>query len=384
MKIIRLILLTLTIASCTSPEEQKVPLIDGQLLNGGPQQILLYLNNTQTEFIDTIAVQKDGVFIVNQESIVTPGFYYLDLGNNDRINLFLHPGDFIQLSFDPNDANQTCSSKNSKFLNAYWEIEKNTILFSQEITKLTNQFKITTDTVFNADLYNHLYQAKDSITKKFRKRSIEITKGIKNPVLTYFMLNQKAGNTSLFSLEKELKLFLDNAEKLMNHPELKELFTEYDQHLMQAYSSIRSIERYSKGGQLPALRARTNWDEELNFTSTNGKLIHLILWTAEEEYNEQLIPEIKNLMRRYGNRGLKTVMPAYQTDKQIWKNSIKKYNLPYWHLIDTLALNSPDLQELGIRSLPCNFLITPEGAIVQRDLWGNKLDEAIINYLKNN
>ncbi len=384
MKIISLIVLALAIVSCTSPEEQKVPLIDGHMLNGGPQQLILYLNNTQTEFIDTIPVHSDGTFIVNQESIITPGFYYLDLGNSDRINLFLQPGDFIQLSFDAKNSNQTCISKNSKFLNAYWEIEKNTTLFSQEITRLTNQFKKTTDTIFNAALYDSIYEAKDRIIKEFRKRSLDITKGIDNPVLTYLMLNQKCGNNSLFSVEKDLKLFLDNAEKLMSHAELKELFTEYDQHLMQAYSSIRSTERYSKGGQLPALRARTNWDEELNLENTNGKLIHLILWTAEEEYNEQKIPEIKNLMRRYGNSGLKTVMLAYQTDKQIWINSIKKYNLPYWHLIDTLELNSPDLQELAIRSLPCNFLITPKGAIVHRDLWDNKLDNAIDNYLKNN
>ncbi len=382
VKYLFLICITSLLFSCFKKEDEKIPVINGQVINGNNQQLYLYQNNKNKVLIDTIKINSEGKFSVYQENIDTIGFYILESNKGDVINMFLEPYDFIQLTFDYNDVVNSCNSSNSKLLNAFWSIEKNTRTYSAELQEVIVQFQTLIGKEYNDSIYQHFYNQKDSITKIFKAKSINITKGIDNPVITYLMLQQKAGNNSIFSLVDDLDLFIKNDEELISDKKLKPLFEAYDKNLMRAYSSIRAYQRYDAGGQFPVLKARTKWDEELDISKINGKIIHVIYWDANAENDDPKIKEIKNLMREYGRRGLKTLMIAYQTDKQLWQSKVKQLNLPYWHLIDTMETKSADLAEMGIRTLPHNMIINAEGVILERNLWGKNLQKSVDNFIK--
>lgn len=384
MKVFLFVVLAVSVLSCQAPNEKKIPVIDGLVRNYTAQSVVLYCNNFKAEVIDTIKISEEGIFNVCQESIQKVGFYYLQLENGEKISLFLKPNDFVQFSFDATHVKASCNCKNSSFISAIWALESNTQRFSEELELITNRFKNGIVLSKDEALYQDLYHLKDSLVQHYRSNSLKIVKGIQNPILTYLMLNQKSGNVSLFSLEKDLKLFLNNSEQLMKDTSLSELFFAYDQQVMKAYAIIRSGQRYGKGGVLPKLHVKTKWNEELALDKIGGKLIHVVFWTAENDYNQEKILEIKRLMRRYGTSGLKTLMLAYQTDTKKWESGIKSFRLPYWHMIDTSGVQSPDIQELGLRSLPCNMLVANDGVIVDREVWGNKLADSVKNYLKNN
>ncbi len=368
--------------SCSEKKVQQIPLIEGLVTNYNGGNLFLY-NDANPQFaLDTIEVSSEGVFSVPKQSINDVGFYYLQFIDVGKINLFLKPNDYFNLQMDANDLLASCRSNNSKLLNAIWKLEISANKFKAEIEHLSAEMSEMEGQVYNDSIYEDLYNQKESIREKYRQESLQIVSSVKSPVVNFLMLNQKAGNTSLFSLQSDIQLFLDNGEELTNDEQLKSIFEEYDNNIMHAYTSIRSEQRYSKRGVFPELRARTNWDEEITLKQVKGQPTHIIFWSGENMLDDDKIKQIKQMMYRYGSKGLKTVMVAYTNNKVEWLAGIKKYRLPYWHLVDTNSLQSIDLKETGVRSLPCNFVVDSTGTIINRDVWNDELEQSIRSYIK--
>ena len=383
MRYIIVYMLLIGLFACNKPVEQKVPVVDGQVINANGGKLFFYQQNTDIKLLDTITVNDQGSFRIYKESVTAPGFYFLQFENGQRINLFLRPADFIQLQVDANDVINSCKSKNSKTMNALWEIDRNTKELKTHLDRISGDFAGIVGKDSAVVLYQSLVAQKDSLLKKYKSKALKLLKGIDDEVVKWYTLNQKVANITLFSLEEDLKLFLGNSEKLMKDDRLSELFYDYDQDLMKAYSFIRRTERYSKGEQMIELKARTNWDEMLPLDKLNAKLILLVLWNGDVEACEVRLKEIESNRKKYGHRGLKVLMVAYENNKESWKENISRLSSSYWNIVDTTGIESTDLVELGVRSLPFNFLVSPEGTIVERELWGAELETGVENFLKN-
>ncbi|TLX77672.1 redoxin domain-containing protein [Labilibacter sediminis] len=376
------ILLVVLFSSCFEEKVKQVPVVEGRIENCTQKEIFLYKNDQPSVPVDTISVSTEGLFKVYKESVSEPGFYHLKLKDKHPVLLFLLPTNFVSLQFNEEQIRESCVSNNSKLSNAIWALQRNTSSFGVELDKLTRQLKELSGLAYNDSVYNHLKVQRDSLIQHYKKQSIQISKKVKSPVIDFLMLNQKYGNISLFSLEGDLQLFLNNAELLMKDAQLKHVFSAYDQELMTVYSSIRAEQRYDAGGQFPALKARTNWDEEVPLSKINGKPLHIVFWTGADLSDEEKMAQVKKMNLRYARKGLKTLMVAFQKDKEVWLQSIKDHKLPFWHLVDTTALESVDLSEMGVRALPVNFIVDTTGAIINRDVWGKDLQVAIDSYLK--
>ena len=220
------------------------------------------------------------------------------------------------------------------------------------------------------------------LSKTLETKGRTIAKKFGSPIIDFLMLNQKSGNVSLFNLKDDIQLFLDNAEALNSDEQLEDLFASYDKMIMEAYALVRAEERYHKGGKFPELKARSNWNEQVSLRKINGEVVHVIFWNGTSMLDKSKIKEIKQLMFKYGPKGLKTLMVAYSNDKETWLSKIKEYRLPYFHLIDTGAIQSTDLTETGVSALPCNFVVDSTGTILNREIWGKELEQSIGSYIK--
>lgn len=375
-------IITLLLFSCSEKKVKQIPLIEGLVSNYAHQQIYLFNESDTSNALDTISIDTEGTFSVAKQSIKKAGFYYLDFADAGRINLFLKPSDYINLNADASQLTNSIKSNNSKFHTTLWKLNKNRIAFAKEMDQLSDRLNQIDSENYNDSIYKALYKQKEILIEQYRKQSIDITKGNESPILEYIMLNQKAGNISIFNLQKDIQLFIDNAEKLTSNPETAELFQAYDQQIMQAFTAIRAEQRYHQGGTFPELRARTNWNEIVTLNQVKGKPCHIILWSGKDLMDDAKLKQSKQLMYRYGPKGLKTIMVAYTKDKESWLGAIKKYKLPYWHLLDTNSVESLDLVEMGVRSLPCNFVVDSTGVILQRNIWGDQLNQSILSYIK--
>ncbi len=367
--------------SCSEKKIKTIPLIEGKISGMGASAPVIYLiQNGQSNHLDTAEITSEGSFSISKNNITEVGFYTL-LINKQKINLFLSPDDYINIWFDNNDVSN-CKSNNSPVNSTIWALEKNTQQFASEMDKLTRELLEIKEVLPGDSSKIKLYQKREKLINQYKNKALKIGQGTHSNVVQFLMLNQKHGNVALFPLKENIQLFLDNAEKLNADEKLKKLFASYDEDLMKAYSIIRAKERYDHGGIFPSLKARTNWNEKVSLKETGGDLIHIVLWNGNDLLDDKKLKQTKSLMYRYGNKGLKTMMVAYTLDKEMWLNSIKQNRLPYWHLIDTTALQSSDLQEMGITSLPCNFMVDTAGVIYNRNVWDEELSQSISANLK--
>jgi len=365
--------LLITFVSCSEQKTKQIPLIEGQVANYSGVLAYLYAEEAPARALDTIEVDANGSFSVAKQSIEKPGFYYLQLEKAGRIYFFLKPSDYINFQADANHLLETCQSNNSKLLNHYWSLKKINHTFNTAFKDISTTFAQMGGQEANDSLYHALVTQKKELIKQLRDQCLKISQQANSPIIDFVMLNIKAGNQSLFSIKSDLELFVNNAEQLTNDEQIKALFTDYDQKIMQAYSLIRAEGYYQKGNKFPQLKARTNWNEALSLNKVQGHPIHIVLWSGEDLLDDSKLKQCKTLMYRYGSNGLKTIMIAYTNNKEKWLSNIKKHRLPYWHFVDTLSVQSPDLSKMGVRSLPCNFVVDSVGTIINRDIWGEEL-----------
>ncbi|GAF01734.1 DUF4369 domain-containing protein [Saccharicrinis fermentans] len=369
--------LLVIIVSCSEKKVKQIPLIEGQISNYSGHKAYLYADETPDIPLDTIEMDANGTFSVAKQCIEKAGFYYLRLENGGRINFFLRPSDYIHFQADAKHLLETCQSNNSKLLSNYWSLEKINLNFNTGLKEISTKLSQMGGQEPNDSLYKALHTQRNKLAQQLRDKCLKISEQANSPIIDFIMLNIKAGNQSLFSMKSDLQLFVDNAEQLTNDEQTQALFADYDKKIMQAYSLIRAQGYYQKGEQFPELRARTNWNEALQLNTVHGNPIHIILWSGEDLRDEAKLKQSKAMMYRYGSKGLKTIMIAYTNNKNKWLSNIKKHRLPYWHLVDTLSLQSPDLPKIGVRSLPCNFVIDSIGTIINRDIWGQELELTI-------
>ena len=64
-------------------------------------------------------------------------------------------------------------------------------------------------------------------------------------------------------------------------------------------------------------------------------------------------------------------------DAAQWKKAIVKDNLPWIHVSDLKYYKNEVAELYGVHAIPANFLISPEGKIIAKDLRGEKLHEVL-------
>lgn len=229
-------LIIILLASCAEKKVEQIPLIEGLIANYYGAPVLFFSNENPTIPLDTVNVSAGGAFTVPQQSIENAGFYFLEFSGTTKIDLFLKPNDYINLELDADSISETYRSNNSKFMTALWSLQKNNTMFESDLNKVLQEFNEMAGKTYNDSLYQGMYRKKDSIQSFYKNNSIQIAEEINSPVIDFFMLNQKTGNISQFSLEDDKQLFLENMEELSTNPQFATLFKAYTNDVKNAYS----------------------------------------------------------------------------------------------------------------------------------------------------
>ncbi|MFR9624084.1 MAG: thioredoxin family protein, partial [Rikenellaceae bacterium] len=117
-------------------------------------------------------------------------------------------------------------------------------------------------------------------------------------------------------------------------------------------------------------------------SSFEGSVILVDFWSAESGSSNPNNAELKEIYKKHHSDGFEIYQVGVDTSKIAWVSSIQKQRLPWISVSDLKGAGSPTVGIYNVTQLPSNILISKEGEIIGRDIFGDELSAAIDREMK--
>jgi alkyl hydroperoxide reductase subunit AhpC len=85
---------------------------------------------------------------------------------------------------------------------------------------------------------------------------------------------------------------------------------------------------------------------------------------------------------KFKDKGFDVLAVSLDDKKEKWLAAVQADNLPWTHVSDLKGWKNAAAELYGIRAIPQNLLIDPQGKIVARNLRGDALEKKLEEMLK--
>ncbi len=119
----------------------------------------------------------------------------------------------------------------------------------------------------------------------------------------------------------------------------------------------------------------------LSEVAGSGKYVLLDFWASWCPPCRAELPYLAAAYRRYAPRGFEIYAVSLDKDRKAWVDAIRRGKLDWIHVSDLKFWENRGLETYGIRSIPSNVLIGPDGTILARNLEGEALQTRLAELL---
>lgn len=140
---------------------------------------------------------------------------------------------------------------------------------------------------------------------------------------------------------------------------------------------VNVLTRVGVGNKAPDFDGLTPEGKSTKLSDHFGKYLLLDFWASWCGPCRRENPNLVKAYQKYHDKGFEIFAVSLDKDKEAWLKGIKDDNLSWTHVSDLAFWNSAAAKLYGVRAIPANVLIDPNGVIVGRNLRGEDLDKKL-------
>lgn len=103
----------------------------------------------------------------------------------------------------------------------------------------------------------------------------------------------------------------------------------------------------------------------------------LSFWASWDEASRRANDHMKKVYQQYKDQGFEIYQVSLDRSKILWENAVVKDELPWINVSDLRYTDSFPARIYNINQLPANYLISRDGDIIGKNLFGHLLEEKV-------
>lgn len=321
---------------------------------------LAYINNDS--LLTDSATLKEGVFTFS-DKIAEPVLATIKIKNRPfAINFFIDPG--------TSDLNLSFGSP-SEIQGGPTQAEYKTFIAS--VRDVLPVMRNTYDTYWNLDAgatRDSTYDLYLSLQKELKKRIADYINDHSNSVVGAWAVTDNYYNAT--------------------STEIKEVFDKFTDHVRQSYYGRKVKELYETtdksdiGKKLKNFIARDPDGRRVSVGDMQAAYILIDFWASWCLPCRKENQHLKEVYRKYQDKGFEIVGFSLDNDKENWIQAIKIDGISWLNISDLKGWGKSEIcDELGINNVPMNILLDKNKKVIARNLRGNNLDRFLSTLFVN-
>lgn len=340
-------------------------LLKGQVFNTESKNLLLMQNQGQQNItLATIPLDDKG-FFEQTIKLANKDYYILGLEDNQSVNLIYMGEDSIKVYAD---------GKNIFFHSNFIGSEASTSL--SEFARMNAQYQAKLDSA------NRHLQANRQDQKKIQQEFQPVFQEFTNQRQAFINQNTNSpaliGVLSSINIENDWKLY----EQTINS--LKKSFGESPtvKRMVQEFSAneerMRASNPLASGNEAKEISLPNPDGEVMKLSDYRGKVVLLDFWASWCGPCRRENPNVVRLYEKYKDKGFEVFSVSLDRTKDAWVQAIEKDQLAWdGHVSDLKFWQSEAAKDYGVSSIPTTVLIDRDGKIIQANLRGPALEQAL-------
>ncbi len=380
-----LLLLAATFGSCSQPANIT---ITGALVGSKGDTIYLEAAAPQGKrIIDSTISDNKGEFSLRlTPADQNPSFYNL-LVKGHQIPLLLSPGERVELSSIGNWGlnYEVSGSPDSELIRSFRQrFSTSTATLDSISARYTSILPTPQNEAERAALIR-------TYTEQFiadKRASITFVIENANSLAALYALYQRMPNNEpLFNFATDWTYYRLVADSLEQHypssGHLRSLQRDLTQ-LEEANALAQRInQEVEQSKNYPEIELNDMFGKPQKLSAFDGKAIVIDFWIPSANSSTNLLnSEYKELYESYHDKGLEIYQVALTDNRAAWINRIQSQRLPWTQVIDLNGPQGMTSMSYAITGVPANVVISPEGEIVARNLFGEELSTRIGQLLR--